>query len=171
MDIVQIFLDNPAVEPDRSCMNELNPVDFVVPYTGNPPFALKTIKVSGLSVEVPSEWRSLGEGFYYRGNSPFDITEAAVLRIPASSQELEKWFSLKAYGYRGLDSPLIPAGTRQANGLAWKLYTSSSYGRPVDIAVADDGDWSIVVLLFSNQDEHEALYQTVFLPMVDSAER
>jgi hypothetical protein len=171
MDVVQKFLDDPSVEPDRSCMNELKPVDFVVPYTGNPPLTLKTINASGLSVDVPSEWRSLGEGFYYRGNSPFDITEAAILRIPTSSENIEKWFSLKAYGYRGLDSPLIPAGQRQANGLAWGLYTSSSYGRPVDIAMADDGGWSIVVLLFCNQDEHDALYQTVFLPMVESAER
>ena len=171
MKLVSHFLDDPSVEPDRSCMEELKPVDFVVPYTGDPPLKLKTTKAYGLTVDVPSEWRSLGEGFYYRGNSPFDITEVAVLRLPASSQDIEKSFSLKAYGYRGLDSPLIPAGTRQANGLAWKLYTSSSYGRPVDIAMADDGSWSITVLLFCNQDEHEALYQTVFLPMVNSTER
>ena len=171
MDVVRKFLDDPSVEPDRSCMNELKPIDFVVPYSGDPPLALKTIKASGLSIDVPSEWLSLGWGFYYRGNSPFDITEAGILRIPASSQDIESWFSLKAYGYRGLDSPLIPAGTRQANGLAWRLYTSSSYGRPVDIAMADDGGWSDVILLFCNQDEHDALYQTVFMPMIDSTER
>jgi hypothetical protein len=171
MKTVDQFLDNPSIEPDRSCMNELKPVDFVVPYTGNPPLPLKSIQASGLSVDVPSEWRSLGEGFYYRGNSPFDITEAGILRIPISSQDIENFFSLKAYGYRGLDSPLIPAGQREANGLVWRLFTSSSYGRPVDIAMADDGGWSIVVLLFCNQDEHDALYQTVFLPMIDSTDR
>jgi len=169
MQIVDQFLNDPSTEPDRTCLNESKPVNFVVPYLGNPPLALKTIQASGLSVDVPSEWRSLGEGFYYRGNSPFDITEAGILRIPISSSDIEQWFSLEAYGYRGLDSPLIPAGQRQANGLVWKLYKSSSYGRPVDIAMTDDGGWSSVVLLFCNQDEHDALYQTVFLPMVDSA--
>jgi hypothetical protein len=171
MNVVRKFLDDPSVEPDRTCMNELKPIDFVVPYTGNPPLPLKTIEASGLSVDVPSEWSSLGLGFYYRGNSPFDITEAGILRIPTSSQDIESWFSLKAYGYRGLDSPLIPAGTREANGLAWRLYTSSSYGRPVDIAIADDGGWSDVILLFCNQDEHDALYRTVFIPMIDSTKR
>jgi pimeloyl-ACP methyl ester carboxylesterase len=171
MKIVDQFLSDPTVEPDRGCLNESKPVNFVVPYTANPPLTLKTIQASGLSVDVPADWNFLGEGFYYRGNSPFDITEAGILMIPGSPQDIEELFSLKAYGYRGLDSPLIPAGQRQSNGLAWNLYKSSSYGRPVDIAMAQDGGWSIVVLLFCNQDEHEALYQTVFIPMVDSVDQ
>jgi pimeloyl-ACP methyl ester carboxylesterase len=170
MKVVDQFLADPSVEPDRTCLDETKPVAFVVPYTGNPPLALKTIQTSGLSVDVPKEWQFLGEGFYYRGNSPFDITEAGLLMIPGSPQDIEDWFSLKAYGYRGLDSPLIPAGQRQSNGLAWQLYKSSSYGRPVDIAMAEDRGWSIVVLLFCNPDEHDALYQTVFIPMVDSVD-
>jgi hypothetical protein len=169
MNIVRQFLDNPSTEPDRTCLNEMKPVEFVVPYKGNPPLALRAIEAYGIRVDVPEEWRPLGGGFYYRGNSPFDITEAGLLRIPLSSGYIENWFSLEAYGYRGLDSPLIPAGQRKANGFTWRLYTSSSYGRPVDIAMADDGGWSIVVLLFCNQDEHDALYQTVYLPMIDSA--
>jgi hypothetical protein len=93
------------------------------------------------------------------------------MRLPGNSQDIQQLFSLQAYGYRGLDSPLIEAGQRQSNGLAWKLFKSSSYGRPVDIAMADEGGWSILVVLFCNQDEHDALYQTVFLPMVDSVDR
>ena len=168
MDIVRQFLDDPSTEPDRACMNEAKPVDFVVPYSGDSPLALKTTQAYGISVDVPEDWQTLGGGFYFRGNSPFDLTEAGLLRVPLSSGYIENWFSLEAYGYRGLDSPLIPAGQRKANDFTWQLYTSSSYGRPVDIAMADDGGWSIVVLLFCNQDEHDALYQTVFLPMIDS---
>jgi pimeloyl-ACP methyl ester carboxylesterase len=171
MKIVDQFLDNPSAEPDRTCLNESKPVSFVLPYTGTPPIALKTVQSSGLSVRVPEEWDFLGEGFYYRGNSPFDITEAGIMRLPGNSQDVQQLFSLQAYGYRGLDSPLIEAGQRQSNGLAWKLFKSSSYGRPVDIAMADEGGWSILVVLFCNQDEHDALYQTVFLPMVDSVDR
>ncbi len=169
MHVVLQFLDDPSTEPDRACLNELQPVDFVVPYTGEPPIELKNVRVGGVSLDVPSDWNSLEGGFYYRGNSPFDITEVGILRVPISSTDVEDWLSQKAYGYRGLDSALIPAGQRIAHGFTWKLFTSSSYGRPVDIAMADDGGWSNVVVMFCNQDEHDALYQTVFLSMLDSA--
>ncbi|MEW6403078.1 MAG: alpha/beta fold hydrolase [Chloroflexota bacterium] len=169
MDTVLAFLDNPTVEPDRSCMDDSQKIDFVVPYTGNPPLELESVRAYGITVDVPKDWYSLGAGFYFRGNSPLDITEVAVFPIPASSAEIQEWFSLEAYGYRGLDSALIPSGTRQANGLMWTLLTSSSYGRPVDFAMADYRGQTILIALFSNSDEHDALYRTVFLPMIDSA--
>jgi hypothetical protein len=77
---------------------------------------------------------------------------------------------MKAYGYRGFDTALIPAGNRKTNDLNWTLYTSTSYGRPVDVAMADYQGRSLVVMSFSNSDEHDAIYKTVFLPMVDSAQ-
>ncbi|MBK9210584.1 MAG: hypothetical protein IPL71_20810 [Anaerolineales bacterium] len=72
-------------------------------------------------------------------------------------------------GYRGLNSAPLDVGKHEANGLIWTLYTATSNGRPVDIAMADFRGNSLVVMLFSHIDEHEALYRTVFLPMVDSA--
>jgi pimeloyl-ACP methyl ester carboxylesterase len=169
MDIVLEFLDDPSVEPSRECLNEVAPVEFVVPYTGDPPEELQTISAYGLNVAVPKDWLALGEGFYYRGNSPFDITEVAILRVPGSSKEIEDLFALPAYGYRGLDSPLMPKDQHNSGGLTWKLFSSSSYGRPVEFAMLDEGGWSTVIVMFCNSDEHEALLQTVFLPMLDSA--
>ncbi|HAE58621.1 MAG TPA: hypothetical protein DCG54_03700 [Anaerolineae bacterium] len=171
MDIVQQFLDNPEVEPDRACLGELEQPVFVVPYTGNPALALKTVTSYGIKMSVPKDWQEAGEGFYYRGNSPFDITEVGILVLPVSIGNIEEYFSSKVNGYRGLDGPLMPAGERSANGFTWQLYTSSSYGRPVDIAMVEDRGWSIIVMQFCNQDEHDALYRTVFLPIVDSASR
>ncbi|HUI90239.1 MAG TPA: alpha/beta fold hydrolase [Anaerolineales bacterium] len=169
MSIVEQFLDNPSTEPDRSCLDKLKTPVFVVPYTGSPALALKAISSDGIKVDVPKDWHVDAEGFYDRGNSPFDTTAVGLLKVPTSTSNIEKLFSLKAFGYQGLDSPLIPAGQRRANGFNWKLYTSSSYGRPVDVAMVDDGKSSIVIVQFCNKDEHDALYQTVFLPMVDSA--
>ena len=77
---------------------------------------------------------------------------------------------MKAYGYRGLDSAPLQAGARKTDNLNWTLYTSTSFGRPVDIAMADFRGQSLVILSFSNSDEHDALYKTVFLPMVDSVQ-
>jgi len=169
MSIVLEFLDNPSTEPDRSCLNKLKKPDFIVPYTGTPVLMLKTVTSSGINIDVPQSWHLDKDGFYDRDNSPFDITKAGLVKVAASTSDIQKSFSLKAYGYQGLDSPLIPAGQRKANGFNWKLFTSSSYDRPVDVAMVDDGNSSIVIVQFCNKDEHDALYQTVFLPMIDSA--
>ena len=169
MDIALAFLENPAVEPDRSCMNDLEQVNFLVPYTGNPSLPLDMAKVMGVSVEAPQDWYNLGDGFFFRGSSSLDITQIGVLRARVSAEELMDWFSLGAYGYRGLDTAPLKSSQREANGLIWTLYTSTSNGRPVDIAMADYKGNSLVIMMFSHIDERDALYQTVFLPMVDSA--
>jgi hypothetical protein len=83
---------------------------------------------------------------------------------------MQDWLSLKAYGYGGLDGAPVGAGQRSANGLTWNLYTSTSDGRPVDLALASYAGRALVALMFCNSDEHEALYQTVFLPLLDSAQ-
>ena len=82
---------------------------------------------------------------------------------------MKDYFSLSAYGYRGLDSAPLEAGTRTAKGRIWTLYTSTSNNRPVDVAIADLGNTTLVIMMFSHPDEHDALYNTVFLPMIDSA--
>jgi hypothetical protein len=170
MDIARRFLDDPSSEPDRSCMGDLKLDAFIVPYTGTPPLALKGVASSGIRTQVPKDWHSDGQGFYYRGNSALDITEVGVVKFSGNTQDIQNYYSVKAYGYRGLDGPLVAVGERKAHGLTWQLFTSSSYGRPVDIAMVDSGsESSIAILQFCNKDEHDALYQTVFLPMVDAA--
>ena len=169
MDTALAFLEDPTVEPDRSCLNELEQVEFLVPYTGNPPLKLDTTKAMGVSIEVPEDWYNIGDGFFFRGSSALDITQIGVFRARLSAEELKDWFSLSIYGYRGLDTAPLKVSQREANGLAWTLYTSTSNGRPVDIAMVDYKGNSLVIMMFSHIDEREALYQTVFLPMVDSA--
>jgi hypothetical protein len=168
MDIAVKFLDSPTVEPDHSCMSQLEPVKFVVPYTGSPELPLQTVYVKGISVDVPANWTDLGDGFFSRGNSALDFTQIGIVQARVTSGDLKNWFSLGAYGYRGLDTAPVNTSQRESNRLSWALYTSTSNGRPVDIAMADSGGHSLVVMLISHLDERDALYRTVFLPMVDS---
>lgn len=170
MDTVLEFLDNPLVEPGRDCLNKLEPVKFFTPYTGEPALDLKNVDLFGVSVDVPKGWFFSGDGFFVRGESAFDITQVGAFRAAISAQELKDYFSMSAYGYRGLDGVPVAAGTRNANGLTWELYIATSNGRPVDIALADSNGTSYVIMMFSHADEHDALYRTVFLPMVDSAQ-
>lgn len=167
--VVLEFLRNPLFEPDRSCMNELPKVELLIPYTGDPPLELEQQRVYGVTVEIPKDWYSFGDGFFARANSPFDITQVTAFRADITVQDLVDYFSSSINGYRGMDGAPVMAGTREANGYLWTLYATTSNNRPVDVAAADDGNTSLVIVMFSHPDEHDALYRTVFLPMIDSA--
>lgn len=170
MDTVLAFLQNPFVEPSRDCLNDLKAVDFLTPYTGNPPLSMSSEEMFGVTAYVPDDWHYSNDGFFVRGDSAFDITQVGAFRLYfVSASDLKDYFSLSAYGYRGFDKAPLEAGIRSSNGLDWKLYVDSSNGHPVDIALADSGNSSLVIVMFSHADEHDALYRTVFLPMVDSA--
>jgi hypothetical protein len=69
----------------------------------------------GVTVNVPDDWYY--DGFFFiRGNSAFDVTQVGAFRtFFSSASELKDYFSLSAYGYRGLDSAPLEAGTRTAN--------------------------------------------------------
>ena len=169
MQIALEFLNNPVTEPNRDCLGQLTPVEFLVPYTGDPAIELKREDLNGVSVTIPPDWLYVDNGFLWRGSSSFDITQVTAFRAPISVQDLVDYFSSNINGYRGFDGAPTPAGTRQANGHLWTLYYTTSNGRPVDVAAAEDGGDSLVIVMFSHPDEHDALYRTVFLPMVDSA--
>ncbi len=167
--LVLAFFDHPESEPNRSCMADLTPIQFITPYTGNPPAKLELETGFGLTAKMPVEWDKYFDGFYRRNNSPLDITQLAVIRtffIDAGT--LLDSLSSKLYGYGGFDGAPILVGTREANDLHWSLYNTTSYGRPVEVALADtpQGD-ALVVLLFCHTDELDALYQTVYLPVID----
>jgi hypothetical protein len=66
-----------------------------------------------------------------------------------------------------LDSEPVPAGERQA-GFTWDLYTTTSFGTPVDMALTNDRGTTIIVIFFTHTNERDALYENVFLPVVDS---
>ncbi len=168
MQVALDFIESPIIEPERTCLNEIQEVKFLVPYTGEPAVELKKKSTFGVTVNAPQDWY-YDSGFFVRYSSPFDITQVGAFRALISVQELKDYFSSSAYGYRGLDSAPVETGMREANGLTWKLYSSASNARPVDIAAAEKGGSSIIIIMFSHPDEHDALYRTVFLPMVDSA--
>jgi pimeloyl-ACP methyl ester carboxylesterase len=168
MDMAVEFLNDPTTEPDHACMNQLEQVKFLVPFTGSPELFLQRKTIKGILVNVPENWIDLEDGFFLRGNSSLDFTQIGILQAKVSAAELKDWFSLGASGYRGLDTAPVNAGQRESNGLTWVLYTATSNSRPVDIAMADYGVNSLVVMMFSHIDERDALYRAAFLPMVDS---
>ena len=168
MQVALDFIKDPAIEPDRTCLNEMKDVKFLVPYTGDPAIKLTKENTFGVTLDMPSEWY-YDNGFFVRYSSPFDVTQVGAFRAFISIQDLKDYFSSSAYGYRGLDGAPVEAGVRETNGLTWKFYYSTSNGHPVDVAATETGATSMIIVMFSHPDEHDALYRTLFLPMVDSA--
>ncbi|HTX93104.1 MAG TPA: alpha/beta fold hydrolase [Anaerolineales bacterium] len=170
-DTMLAFFDNPDQSPDMSCLANIKGVNFIVPYTGNPPLKLEKVDSTTYSALMPTEWENSYPGFYRRGNSDLDITQVAAFSTFLDTSELLRSLSSKLYGYGGFDAAPVQSGVRHANGLDWALYSTTSYGRPVELAMADSPNrGAYVVILFCHGDERTALYQTVFLPIIDSLE-
>ncbi len=173
MKMVISFFKDPTHAPDSSCLGAIKPVQFALTYTGNPPIRLKTVQENGLTAKVPVGWTEdeFEPGAYYRENSDFDLTELIIYNWPFErSQDILDSLSSYLQGYAGFDAPPVAAGTRQANGMTWTLYTLSSYGRPVNLALANrsDGRGALGVLIFCHSDERQAFLQTLYLPVIDS---
>ena len=170
MAVVSEFLHNPEVKPKASCLEEMTPLRFVVPYTGKPAIKLAAATNTKMRVagNIPSDWKNLGLGFYSRGNTFLDVTQIGVQGDKASASEWIVWLKKEFNGRTGFDREPIKAGEHKANQMVWTLYKTASRGRPVDLAFTEQGTWTLMVIMMSFSDERDALYQAVFLPVVDS---
>ncbi|MCI0555221.1 MAG: alpha/beta hydrolase, partial [Anaerolineae bacterium] len=168
--IIAAFLQDPNTSPDIGCVNETSTINFVIPFNPNAPVVLEPVAVEEYQVStlIPAGWTRASFGFYNRSGSMADITQVGIQRAAVSESEWVAWLSTNFRSNQGFDQPAVKKDERQANGLTWTIYQTSSQGNPVDIAFAKYGNETLMVLLFSHKDERDALYNTVFIPIVDS---
>ena len=168
--IILEFLQNPDTSPNITCAKDTTEIDFTVPYNIDKPITLEPTIIAEyrLSTLIPTNWIKAEFGFYNRNNLFGDITQIGIQRAAVPEGEWANWLVQNFAGNRGFDQPAVRDDQRQANGLSWTLYKATSHGNPVDIAFAKYGNETIMVLSISYQSEHEALYQSVFLPIIDS---
>jgi hypothetical protein len=67
-----------------------------------------------------------------------------------------------------VDTELEPVAQAQVGSFTWSFYTFDRRGHPVDLAVAEDEDKAYFVFLLSPADEHDLLYEQLFLPAVEA---
>jgi pimeloyl-ACP methyl ester carboxylesterase len=170
MHIISAFVQDPNTSPNVDCINEMKSTEFVVPYDTSVPLSLVPVTIDQYAVKtyIPSGWNAAEFGFYNRNGSLGDITQVGVQRAPVSESEWVTWLSSNFGSNQGLDRPASKHDQRQANGLTWSIYETSSKGNPVEIAFAKSGNQTLMILLISHQDEHAALYNGVFLKMIDA---
>lgn len=165
-DIVLAFWSDPATTPDSSCIAEMDLPKFVTP-EGEKAIVLGTYKNDMMGIEglIPENWEELNTGVFARQNSSLDST--VLLAQAGSNLGIEELYSI-FIGQFGLTEEPQVLSQRQANGLTWNLYRFAAQGLEIDMALAETSRMGLVVLLQSSKADREALYGTVFLPVVDA---
>jgi pimeloyl-ACP methyl ester carboxylesterase len=157
------FLEEPAQAPDAACLEEMPGLVFRLPVTEIvlEPF---TDEERGFRGVVPSGWQERAPANLVRASSATDPAYFVLEAQPGTAAEL---FGDLA-GQLGLDPGLEPTTRAEIGSLTWDLYTFEIQGYPADLALAEDGEKAYFVFLISPPDEHETLYEQLFLPAVEA---
>ena len=165
-EIVQDFFENPEAELDVACAAEMPPPDFTAPYEGIPSLTMIPIvsEESGVLTAAPMNWvRDEDTASFYRELSVWDMTSITIQKIGLDFNTIMGML-VGDYAGIGLDSYPMQVGEITAtNGLTWRLYETTLISLPVDIAFAQSGYDTILVVFVTHTDEHYILYDEVFL--------
>ncbi|MBL8164894.1 MAG: alpha/beta fold hydrolase [Anaerolineae bacterium] len=160
------FLNDPAADPDTSCIAGLPAVDFEIAGEAVEPATVTLVPLTteAYSTVIPEGWSELMTGVYARADGPTDQTALVVQSAPASGAIILQGIAAQA----GLDAAPESSGTREANGLTWTLYSIELMGFPTQIALLEDNGSTYIVTLTTSAEDAEALIEAVFYPVLDS---
>jgi pimeloyl-ACP methyl ester carboxylesterase len=163
--ITAAFIEDPTTQPDAACMAEMPGLTFDVPGEATE-LVLESFvhKEHGFSGLVPAGWTESLPLNYQRGQSALDPTTLVQDATDASKDELFNVLSSQL----GFDPSMESVGTAEVGNFTWDFYEFQVQAYPVDLALAEEGGRSYFVLLVSPEDERDALYQKVFLPVVQA---
>lgn len=165
-EMILAFWDNPSEVPDDACIASLDLPHFIVPGEGAADIELEpyTSDTFGISGVIPAGWREVSPGVFSRGSSGLDV---ATLLVQAAAIDAESLLNVLV-GQLGLEEAPEIVGEREANDITWTFYFLEFQGLSIDIGMAESGGLALIVLLQSEAGEHEALYEAVFVPVVDA---
>jgi hypothetical protein len=157
------FLDNPGRAPDSGCLEEMPGLAFRLPVAEITlePFTDEERGFRGL---VPAGWQARAPANLVRASS---VTDPAYFVLEAQLVTAAELFGGLA-GELGLAPGLEPTARAEIGSMIWDLYTFEIQGYPADLALAEDGEKAFFVFLISPADEHEDLYEQLFLPAVEA---
>lgn len=163
-EITAAFFEDPSQKPDAECIDDLGAPAWVVPTGGDVEMEAFSIEAMGIEGRRPAGWQEVNTGVFSRQNSALDLTLVQVSVSPGTADNLLAGLTRQF----GLQSPPPSTGEREANRLTWRLYSVVVRNTPIDVALTQSGDMAIMVLLQSPTDEHDALVENVFFPVIDS---
>jgi pimeloyl-ACP methyl ester carboxylesterase len=161
LSIAKAFLNEPSATPVSTCIQAMQEPDFELP--SGPvtlkPFENKTFGIKGVA---PEGWAEHTPGVYTRSNAGNVVLLQQA--VPGTRDSVLQVFSQRFK----LDKPPAVAGSRKTDSLTWSLYEFTVQGQPVDLALAEQDQKTYLVLLASETSERKALYDQLFLPVLDA---
>ncbi|MBN1657266.1 MAG: alpha/beta fold hydrolase [Anaerolineae bacterium] len=157
------FLDDPSQAPDASCLESAAGLVFRLPVAEITlePFVDEERGFRGL---VPTGWQARAPANLVRASA---ATDPAYFVLEAQPGTVEEMFDHLA-DELGLEPGLEPAAHAEIGPMTWDFYAFDIQGFPADLALAQDGEKAYFVFLISPVDEHDALYEHLFLPAVEA---
>jgi hypothetical protein len=113
---------------------------------------------------VPAGWQELAPANMVRANSATDPTYFVLAAEPGTAADMYA----RLAGQLRLDPAAEADDQVDLGSLTWSLYRSEMQGYPIDLAMAEDESKAYFVFLRSPSDEHQALYEQLFLPAVEA---
>lgn len=121
----------------------------------------------GIEGTVPVGWALVAPGVYARGESPADATTLIIQSAPLPTETLLSTLT----GQLGLDAFPEPTGEIDSDLGTWSVYfveVEAGISLNVSVAVLNVDGTTYLALLQSSPDDHEALLESVFTPVVES---
>jgi len=164
--IVLAFWDDPSAALDDSCLSTMAVAPFELPATETTAIELEPFTNELLSVQgvAPVGWTAAGPGVFTRVSSATDVTALIQQAAPVSADQLLGVLTQQL----GLSAAPESVGEYVAGDLTWTLYATSVQGVAVDIALAEAEGTTLIVVLNSAARERDALYEQVFVPVLDA---
>ena len=161
------FLDNPDQKPAATCLNDLVKTPFVVPLQAADiklvPFAETSMKIGGV---VPAGWKKVSAGAYTPSGKLTDQTALLQQAAPVAPDMLLNLLESQL-AQADVKVKFEQTGTRSANGLDWKIYSTKASISGIDLALGQKGATTYLVLLQSPLSDRAVLYPAVFLAAID----
>ena len=165
------FLADPTAPPATTCIDGMNPVAFV-----STPFDPSTVAFEdftedflGLTISglAPAGWELIQPGTWARGESGLDQTVLVQQAVPAlgvSAQFFLEFFESQF----GIEDPFELRSEVPSPGGRWDGYVGSFDSFVVDVAVRESEEILALVVLVTDQDEHDALFGAVLGPVLEA---
>jgi len=157
--VVTDFIENPSIEPDASCREDLV-MEFALPINFEEvPLEAVTVPEFGIQTQVPQGWMRISPEYFVSPDTTIELV------VKEKTDENEASF-LQAWG------AVAPIDEFEANGFLWRVYAAdiAEHAAAGYIATTPSDNGFFLVLVVTTPAQQEKLFESVFLPVVKAFE-
>ena len=159
--ITLAFLDDPTLEPDSSCIAEMDGPAFLLPQTELSLVLFEDAAVFGIRGVRPEGWVEQLPGTYSRS------AIRAITLVQQAAPGLTASFLLELLSAQ---LELSEALEQQSTHQSWALYQAETQGLTFDIAVVERVGGTSMVLLTGTRSKRDFYFTQAFLPALEAFE-